>query len=159
MTRGGTTDWRTNAKGAHHWLDVAADIERRMQALVEEAATLDPNDVAALQACAEELDRTIAEFEAAGASALAEKQLLDAWIQSETSGILGRATANQFRAQFAEQYEIYGLLIGGQMESVAHYRQRLAEISPVTGDGLLRCPAGHENHPSRSSCLVCGAVL
>lgn len=159
MSRRGVTDWRKTAKGAHHWLDEAAHIERRLGELVAAAAKLDPTDAAAAVAKAAEIERLIGRFEEIRAKILAEKQCLDVWIQSETSGLLGRMMEREFRGQFAEQYEIYEQPLEATLDGAAYFRQRLAEIAPVTEDGLVRCLGGHANHSSRQSCLVCGTRL
>lgn len=156
---GRVADWRATAKGAHHWLDTAAEIERRMQAVVADAAKTSPIDAAQSTTHADELERLLIEMDRLATNVQAESRLLTEWIGSQTSGLLGRLAAGDFRAQFDEQFEIYGMLIEGMPDSLDFYRQKLAAIAPTTDDGLTRCPRGHENHPSRKTCLTCDSPL
>lgn len=159
MPKSSVPDWRQTAKGAHHWVDEAAALERKLQALIAEAATVDPIDQERLNLAVAEGRRLVVAFEGIATKVAREMGQLQDWIRSQTSGFLGRMAGADYKAQFNEQFEIYGMVLEGVPDSVAFYRERLAEISPVTETGFVFCPVGHENHPSRQSCLVCASPL
>lgn len=121
-------DWRQNAKGAHHYLDAMADTERRLGTLLAEAE--------ARRGTGEEISGLIGKISAEirtmsrlASDVNAEKVMLDRWIASQTSGLLGRMAGGAgFVQQFDEQYEIYLTLINGSVDSLAYFNERLAAL-------------------------------
>ncbi len=124
---GNVPDWRHNAKGAHYYVDEMADVERRLNVLLAQAQSLrgSGGDITGLIG---EIAGSITRFGELASEANRERELLDQWIASETRGLLRQAFAGQYKAQFAEQYEIYRLVIEGGIQSIQHFNAQLAAL-------------------------------
>src|SRR5437870_5407535 len=92
-------DWRYNAKGANHWLGEAADVERKLERLVSAAASVERHGPEAARLAAE-IERNVAGYQQIEDAVRAEMAMLRAWIDSQTTGLMGRIAGGSYRAQF-----------------------------------------------------------
>lgn len=124
---GNVPDWRKQARGAHYYVDAAADLERELGRLIAEArAKINTGGDASV--LIDRISSAIREMAEIPKKVSAEMRMLDAWIASETRGFFRQAMAGGYKAQFNEQYEIYGLVLEGMPDTLSFFNFELASL-------------------------------
>lgn len=159
---------RWGGKGSTYWLDQALPALQRYDSLKETAARMAPDDEDSLLTITEILLDITAELAVIRDALQSEKAAFIQWIDGQGKGVL----ANLFFPEQLSNYRLSGhqtaideydepidLVAGGVLEML-DWLEEVAPSRPFrNAEGFIVCAKGHQNHPTRSECGVCGSCL
>lgn len=157
-----------DGKGVQYYADECVRLEQRYQALQAEAARIPPGDdrLAGIQSQGERLvDRLTGMEGEVNAEVRRMWEFHDSEAKRKGAGFLASLLAPgakaQYRALFEDAQGPYDEMLSAIRITRAEWQDWLAQLGGPkrTAEGLVVCAVGHENHSSRSTCLVCGRTL
>jgi hypothetical protein len=153
-----------NGRGFQYYASQAVNIEKQYQTAVASTARLAPSDRAGVAAASAKVAECIQQLDLLRTQVEGEKNAFLLWGENQTKhgmGLLFRGSAQQYMQQVRQTATGYDEIVRAINVTQTEWRAWLSRsgVSLVQSDGSRRCAAGHDNHPVRTVCAVCGRSL